>query len=76
MVYHRLDLGQLPSEHTCLYFKQLASFSTSALFLSAKAFEQPYEHMRKAETKKMVSNYLAYITDSSSYISKPGTYLI
>ena len=72
MVYHRLDLGQLPSDETCLHFQQLASFSTSALFLSAKAFERPYEHISQPETKKMVANYLAYITDSTTYISKPG----
>ncbi|XP_067929353.1 VWFA and cache domain-containing protein 1-like [Watersipora subatra] len=72
MVYHRLDLGQLPAEDTCLHFQQLASFKTSALFLSAKAFERPYEHLSQPETKTMVSNYLAYITDGTTYVSKPG----
>jgi len=72
MVYHRLDLGQLPAEKTCLHFQQLASFSTSALFLSPQAFEKPYEHVSQPETKTMIQNYIAYLSDSSTYISKPG----
>ena len=43
-----------------------------ALFLSAVAFQKPYEHLSQDETKRTVLGYLAYLKDNTNLISNPG----
>jgi len=70
LVYHRLDL--LPTESNCMHFRQLATNSSSALFLSAAAFTKPFDHLRQKEVKRIVQSYLAYLSDGTNLISNPG----
>ncbi|KAI0241312.1 VWFA and cache domain-containing protein 1 [Lamellibrachia satsuma] len=70
LVYHRLDM--LPTDHSCIYLKQLATFDSSALFLAAIAFQKPFEHLTHDVTKRTVLGYLAYLKDNTNLISNPG----
>ncbi|ELT96782.1 hypothetical protein CAPTEDRAFT_225126 [Capitella teleta] len=73
LVYHRLDL--LPTDNTCMHLKQLATMDASSLFLSAGAFQLPFEHLSQTlgpETKLMVQGYLAYLNDNLNLIRNPG----
>jgi hypothetical protein len=65
--YHRLDL--FPVNNMCQYMRQWSTFDTSTLFLSAKAFVRPYEHLGQEETKKFIQGYMAYLKDSTKLIN-------
>ena len=56
LMYHRLDL--LPPERTgdrlCMHLKQVATYSTSTMFLAPNAFLKPFEHLQAEETWTMV----------------------
>ena len=56
LMYHRLDL--LPPERTgdrlCKHLKQVATYSTSTMFLAPNAFLKPFEHLQAEETWTMV----------------------
>lgn len=70
LLYHRLDL--LPASNMCLHLKQLATEDTSTVFLSAKCFNEPYDHLSLTEDKKMVRSYTAYLKESSVLLTNPG----
>lgn len=44
----------------------------SSVFLSPTAFCEPYSHLRKEETKRMVQSYLLYLSDSLELLTNPG----
>ena len=56
LMYHRLDL--LPPERSgdrlCMHLKQVATYSTSTMFLAPNAFLKPFEHLQAEETWTMV----------------------
>ncbi|KAK3089856.1 hypothetical protein FSP39_007106 [Pinctada imbricata] len=70
LVYHRLDL--VPTSMMCLHRNQLATPEISTVFLSAKSFLDPFEHLSNKETKRMVQNYIAYLKDDTRLITNPG----
>ncbi|XP_061168196.1 VWFA and cache domain-containing protein 1-like [Saccostrea echinata] len=70
LVYHRLDLVQ-PID-MCLHRHLPATTDTSTVFLSAKSFLDPFEHLSNLETKRMVQNYVAYLKDDTRLITNPG----
>ena len=41
---------------------------SSALFLSGRSFDHPFDHLSQMETKRMVVNYLAYLHDNTQLI--------
>ncbi|CAH1774319.1 unnamed protein product [Owenia fusiformis] len=69
-VYHRLDL--LPTDGTCLHMKQVATFDSGTLFVSAQGFKKPYDYLSDDETKYMVKGYMAYLKDNTNLITNPG----
>lgn len=70
-VYHRLD--KLPKKpKLCKYFKQLATLDTSALFLSANAFENPLGFISQSESSDQISRYMSFFNDCSRKSDNPG----
>ncbi|KAK3767134.1 hypothetical protein RRG08_018006 [Elysia crispata] len=70
LLYHRLDL--LPNEHMCYHLKQLSAPETSAVFLSANSFINPFEHLSEEETRHTVQSYIAFLKDDTRLIKNPG----
>lgn len=56
----------------CLHRHLPATSDTSTVFLSAKSFLDPFEHLSNMETKRMVQNYVAYLKDDTRLITNPG----
>lgn len=69
-VYHRLDL--LPPHTLCRHMKQLSTLEASTLFLSAGAFQAPFEYLTQEETKQIAQSYMAYLNDNIKLIANPG----
>lgn len=70
-VYHRLD--KLPVKpKLCKYFKQLATLDTSALFLSANAFQNPLRFISQPETSDQISRFISFFNNCSKKSENPG----
>ncbi|VUZ52379.1 unnamed protein product, partial [Hymenolepis diminuta] len=46
--YHRLDLFK--RDQACLYLRQLATFSSTTIYLPPRTFMRPFEHLTSAST--------------------------
>ncbi|CDS43443.1 cache domain containing protein [Echinococcus multilocularis] len=82
--YHRLDLFK--RDQACLYLRQLATFSSTTVYLPPRTFMRPFEHLasysvsseagggteRRGETAEEVRHLVAYLTDQTALISNPG----
>ncbi|XP_064477328.1 VWFA and cache domain-containing protein 1-like [Ornithodoros turicata] len=68
--YHRLDI--LPPPRLCRHMKQLSTLSGSTVFLSARSFVSPFWYLNHKETRQRVEAYMAYLTDTASFVPNPG----
>ncbi len=82
LVYHRLDL--LPPSATtismCQYFKQTVTYDAISLFLSARSFISPYNHIKNNRLENIddnsnfntIQNFMAYLKDGTNLFANPG----
>ncbi|CAL8083633.1 unnamed protein product [Calicophoron daubneyi] len=71
--YHRLDLLKHPQ--TCLYLRQLATFTFGTIYLAPRAFVHPFTRFSQTsavETQDEVRHLMAYLLDHTVLISDPG----
>uniref|UniRef100_A0A0R3W6P9 VWFA domain-containing protein n=1 Tax=Taenia asiatica TaxID=60517 RepID=A0A0R3W6P9_TAEAS len=83
--YHRLDLFK--RDQACLYLRQLATFSSTTVYLPPRTFMRPFEHLAsysvssaagggteegRGESAEEVRHLVAYLTDQTALISNPG----
>ncbi|XP_037946193.1 VWFA and cache domain-containing protein CG16868 [Teleopsis dalmanni] len=78
LLYHRLDLIPPPNGHVCRYFRQVATLDSATIFLSASAFESPFNflhnnRMSSTETQvRTAESIMAYIKDTTGLLANPG----
>lgn len=81
LIYHRMDLtqGSSNSISLCHYFKQVATYESITLLLSAKAFQSPYSHMKNNRVEDnddfhqtTIQSFMAYLKDNKNLFANPG----
>lgn len=76
--YHRIDLLPPTSGMLCRHFKQVSTIDRGTLYLSPSSFQSPFKYLyglksgKEMSLKKLLQGCMAYIKDSSRFLSNPG----